>query len=159
MILITPDFAPLTNPNWICVFEVLSILYNQNIVHAMDQDEMTHELSFIIIEAIFHHLIARNKYYFNVHTIIDQQINKTSLDELRLVDTAMYIMEIKKINDISDQGCIMIRWIDLYPHDSIGDNSDFQLLCSSLHICMVDWCDEEYNFWPTAISLSPGEKT
>ena len=36
--------------------------------------------------------------------------------------------------------------------------SDLQLLCSSLHICTIDWCDEKFNFWPTDISLSPAKE-
>ena len=43
---------------------------------------------------------------------------------------------------------IKINWIDLYPQNDTGYNSDLQLLCSTCHICMIDWCDEEYDFCP-----------
>ena len=62
------------------------------------------------------------------------------------------------MNDILIYDYIKTRWIDLYPQDDTGDASDLQLLCSSLHIFMIDWCDEEFNFWPTDISLSPAEE-
>ena len=39
-------------------------------------DDIAHDLSFTIIEAMFHHFIARNKYYFDDHTFIGQQVNK-----------------------------------------------------------------------------------
>ena len=29
----------------------------------------------------------------------------------------------------------------------------FQFLCSSHHICMINWYGEEYIFWPTDIRL------
>ena len=35
---------------------------DQYIVHAMNRDEMVHELFNDIIEAMFHHFIARNRY-------------------------------------------------------------------------------------------------
>ena len=49
---------------------------DQFIVCAMNGDKRAHELSFNIIEAMFHHFIAQNSYYFNVYTLIGQQINK-----------------------------------------------------------------------------------
>ena len=49
-------------------------------------------------------------------------------------------------------------WIDLYPQDNTGDDSYLQFLCSSHHICMIDCCDEEYNFWPSYINLLPADK-
>ena len=64
----------------------------------------------------------------------------------------------EKKNEIVVHDKIKKNWIDLYPQDDTGDDSDLQLLCSSLHICMIDWCDEEFNFWPTNISLSPAEE-
>ena len=62
------------------------------------------------------------------------------------------------MKDILIQDFGKTRWIDLYPQDDTEDNSDLQLLCSSHHICMIDWCDDEYNFWPTDINLSPAEE-
>ena len=50
----------------------------------MNRDEAAHELSFNIIEAIFHQFIARNRYYFNLHTFIGQQINKRSFQDWKL---------------------------------------------------------------------------
>ena len=50
------------------------------------------------------------------------------------------------------------RWIDLYPQDDTVDDSDLKLLCFSHHICIIEQCDEEYNFWPTNITLSPAEE-
>ena len=62
------------------------------------------------------------------------------------------------MNDIPIHDYIKTRWIDIYPQDDTGDDSDLQLLCSSHHIYMIDWCDVEYKFWPTDISLSPAEE-
>ena len=45
---------------------------DQYIVCAMNRDRTAHELSFNIIEAMFHQLLSRNRYYFNVHTFISQ---------------------------------------------------------------------------------------
>ena len=59
-----------------------------------------------------------------------------------------------KIKDILIHDNIKTSWIDLCPQDETGDDSDLQLLSSSHIICMVDWCEEEYNFWPTDINLS-----
>ena len=53
---------------------------------------------------------------------------------------------------------IKARFIDLNPQDDTGDDSDLHLLCSSHHISMIDWCDEEYNFFPIDINLSPPNK-
>ena len=38
------------------------------------------------------------------------------------------------------------------------DDSDLQLLCFSCHICIFDWCDDEYNYWPTDINLLLAEE-
>ena len=62
------------------------------------------------------------------------------------------------MNAIPIHDYIKTRWIALYPQDDIGDYSDLQLLNSSLHICMIDWHDEKFNFWPTDISFSPAEE-
>ena len=133
----------------------------------MNRDETAHELSFNIIEAMFHQFIARNKYYFNVYTFIGQQINKRSFENWNTVqaqpghhskDDSLFfdIVEMKEMYDILIQDYIKVRWIDFYPQDDTGDDSDLQIL-SSHCIGMIDWCDEEYKFCPTDINLSPGE--
>ena len=142
---------------------------DQYIVCAMNRDETAHELSFNIIKAMFHQFIGQNRYYFNVHTFIDQQINKRSFEDWKLCrhnhghhgkDDSLIsdIVEIMEMKDILIQDYIKTRWIDLYPQDDTGDDSDLQLLHSSHQICMIDWCDEENNFWPTDINLSPAEE-
>ena len=68
------------------------------------------------------------------------------------------IVEKKEMKDILFHDYIETRWIDLYPQDDTGFDSDLQLLCSCLYICMIDWCDEEYNFWQTDINISPAEE-
>ena len=65
-------------------------------------------------------------------------------------------MEMK--DEIVGHDYIKTKWIDLYPQDDTEDNSNLQVLCSSLHICMIGWCDEKYNFCPTGISLLPAEE-
>ena len=62
------------------------------------------------------------------------------------------------MNDIPIHDYITIWWIDLFPHDDTGDNSDLLLLCSSLHICVFDWCNEDFSFWPTDITILPAEE-
>ena len=63
----------------------------------------------------------------------------------------------KKFDDIGVNDHIRIKWIDLYPQDDTGDDEGLQLLFPSLHICMVDWFNEEFNFWLTDIRISPVE--
>ena len=41
----------------------------------------------------------------------------------------------KEMKDIPIYDCIKARWND----------SDLQLLCFSLHLCMIDWCDDYNN--------------
>ena len=112
---------------------------------------------------MFHQFIARNRYYFNVHIFIGQQINKRSFEDWKLCrhnhrhhgkyDSLIFdIVEMMEMYDIPIHDYIKARWIDLYPHDDTGDDSDLHLLCSSHHICKIDWCDEEYNFWPTEVA-------
>ena len=48
------------------------------------------------------------------------------------------------MNDIPIHDYIKTRWIDIYPQDDTRDDSDLQLLCSSLLIFLIDWCDEEF---------------
>ena len=43
---------------------------------------------------------------------------------------------------------IITKLINLYPPDDTVDDADLHLLCSTLHICMVDWYYSEDNFWP-----------
>ena len=123
----------------------------------MNRDTTANELSFNIIEAMFHHFIARNRYYFNVHIFIGQQINKRSLKDWKLyrhkrrhhckADCLISdIVEMKEMNVIPIHDYIKRKWIDLYTQDDTGDDSDLQLLCSILCICMIDWCDDELNF-------------
>ena len=57
---------------------------DQYIVCGMKRDETAHELFFNIIEAMFHQFIARNRYYFNIHTFIGQQINQGSFEDWKL---------------------------------------------------------------------------
>ena len=64
----------------------------------------------------------------------------------------------KEVKDIPIHDYIKMRGIDLYPHDDTRDDSDLQLLFLSLHICMIDWCHKEYNFWPTDINVSPSKE-
>ena len=58
----------------------------------MNKDETAHELSFNIIEAMFHQFINQNKYYFDVHTFIGQQINTMSLEDGDCAGTTINIM-------------------------------------------------------------------
>ena len=60
----------------------------------------------------------------------------------------------KKIDAIMVHDYVKTRWIDWYQQHDTGDDSDLQLLCSSILMCMVDWCDDKYDFFPTDI-LSP----
>ena len=53
-----------------------------------------------------------------------------------------------EINDIPIHNYIKTRLVN---------GSDLQLLCSSLHSCVIDWCDKEYNFWSTDIRRSLAE--
>ena len=64
LILITFDFAPDQSKLDSCFGD------DHYIVCAMNRDETAHKLSFNIIEELFHHFIARNWYYFNVHAFI-----------------------------------------------------------------------------------------
>ena len=59
--------------------------------------------------------------------------------------------------DIPSKDYIKARWMDLYPQDDTGDDSNLQLSCSNCHICMIDWCDKENIFWLTDINLSLAE--
>ena len=90
-------------------------------------------------------------------TFIGQQINKRSMMDWKLcrqnhrhhgkADSLIsHILEMKEMNDIPIHNYIKTRCIYLYPQDDTGDDSDLQLLCSSLHICMIDWCDGESKF-------------
>ena len=130
---------------------------------------LDNELSLNITEAMLHYFIARNKYYFDVHTFIDQQINKRSLEDWKLcrhnhghhdkADSSISETVIRKKKvEIAVHDCIKARWINFYPQDGTGDDSDFQLLYSILCICMIDRCDEQLNFVPTVVSLSPAEE-
>ena len=56
------------------------------------------------------------------------------------------IVKMKEVNDVLIPYYIKTGWIDLYSQDETRDDSDHQLLCSSNHISMIDWCDEEYKF-------------
>ena len=80
-------------------------------------------------EAMFHHLFARNKYYFDAHIFIGQQMNEMSLETGSFVDKTMSIIIVvkKKKNEIVDNH-IKTRWINLYPQDDTGDDSDLQVL-------------------------------
>ena len=91
-----------------------------------DRDEAAHELSFNLIETIFHQFVAKNRYHFNVHAFICQQINKRSLEvyiwcrhnhghhdkEDRTISDIAEMMEMK---DISIDDYITTRLFDLYP--------------------------------------------
>ena len=57
---------------------------NQYIVCAMNRNGTAHNLSCNIIVAMFHHFIAQNMYYFNVHSFIGKQVNKRSLEDWKL---------------------------------------------------------------------------
>ena len=125
----------------------------------MNRDKTAHELSFNIIEVMFHQFIARNRYHFNVHTFIGQQINSRSFEDWKLCRHNRGIMLNMTFNFLyfgnvgnethSNSRLCKARWIHPYPKDDTGDDSDLQLLCSSCHICMIDWCGEEYNYWQT----------
>ena len=142
---------------------------DQYILCAMNGVERAHESFFNIIEAIFHQFITKNRSYFNNHTFIDHQINKRSLKDWKLCrhnhghhgkydNSISDIVDMMEMNDIPIHYYKKTRGVDLCPQDDTGDDSDLHLLCSSLHICMIDWCDEKFNFWPTNISLSPAEQ-
>ena len=57
------------------------------------------------------------------------------------------VLEMMEMNNILIQDCEKTSWIDLYLQNDTGDDSDLQILCSSTHISMIDWCEEEYNLW------------
>ena len=72
----------------------------------MNRDETAN-----IIKAMFHQFIAQNRYYFNVHTDIGQQMNKRSLEDWKLcrhnhwqygnaVSSISDIVEMKEMDDI-----------------------------------------------------------
>ena len=98
----------------------------------MNRDKVAKILSYEIFEAMCHYLISRDKYYINVHTLIDQQINMISEEEWK------FLADTKKINEIAVFDQIITMWTDHYLSDNIKVDSDLQLLCSSLQICMVD---------------------
>ena len=115
----------------------------------MNMDETAHELSFNIIKPMFHHFIARNRYYFDAHTFFGQHMNKMSLEAWKLcrhkhghhnkADSSIAdIVVMKKKDEIIVHDHKKTSWIDLYPQDSNGDDSDLQLSHSSLHICMIE---------------------
>ena len=106
---------------------------------------------------MLHQFIARNRYYFNVHTFVGQQINKRLFEDWKLSrhnhghhgedDSLMSdFVEMMEMYDILIHDNIKTRYIDLYPQDDIGDVSDLQLLYSSLLIYMIDGHDEEDTF-------------
>ena len=121
----------------------------------MSRDVTAEELSFIIIEAMFHQFITKNKYYLNVNTFVGQQINKRSLGDWKLcrynhghhdnVDSLISVTVIMKKKDEIDH--IKKRWVDLYLQNDTRDDLIPQLSCSSLHINMIFWCDDEFSFW------------
>ena len=47
----------------------------------------------------------------------------------------------------------MTRLIGIFPTNKARDESDPQLLCSIIRICVVDLCDEELNFWLQALTF------
>ena len=58
----------------------------------------------------------------------------------------MDIIVMEKKDKVAVHDHIKTRWIDLYAQDDTRDDSDHHILCSSLCICMIDWCKKEYNF-------------
>ena len=56
------------------------------------------------------------------------------------------IVDMMEMKDIPINDYTKARWTDLYSQDDTEDASDLQLLCSSHHICLINWCDEEYDF-------------
>ena len=79
-----------------------------------NEDEAAYEWSFSITEAMFHHFIAKNKYCFNIHTFIDQQINEQSLEDWKLS------RHNHGHHDKADKSIC----IHLYPQDDTGNDSD-----------------------------------
>ena len=82
-----------------------------------------------------------------IHLLV--KINKSSLEDWKLcshnkgcpgkADSVISdIVEMKEMDDISIDCHIKTRWVDLYPQNDTRDDSDLQLLCFSLHICMID---------------------
>ena len=75
-------------------------------------------------------------------------------------DTSIFVsVKRKEMNDTAICNHIKTKSFDLYPLDDTVDDSYFQLLCPILHICMFDWCDEEFDSWQKNITLSPAEET
>ena len=98
----------------------------------MNRNETAHEPSFNIIETMFHKLIARDRYYFHVHTFIGQQVIKRSLQDLNLfrhnhghhgkADSSISdIVVMEKKDEIVVHDYIKTRWINHYPEDDTGD--------------------------------------
>ena len=125
----------------------------------------------LLMNFLWYHwsIISTIRYYVNVHQFICHQINKMLVKEWRIClqshgyydqsDTSISkIVEVKETNEIAVHDHIKTRWINFYPSDSTGDDFDLHLSCSSLYICMVDWYDEEFNFWPIDTSHLQREK-
>ena len=103
---------------------------------------MAYELLIAIIEEKFHQFIARNRYYFDVHTFIGQQINEVSFEDGKLCrlnhgfhgeeDTSISdIVEIKEMDNIAVQGHIKTRWI--------GHNVTLRMTqIINLYVCMIN---------------------
>ena len=67
-------------------------------------------------------------------------------------------VEMKETYDIVVHNHIKIRWIDFYPPNDIGDDSDLQLLCSTLQICIVDWLIKSLSFDQQTSAFTRGGK-
>ena len=126
--LITFDFALLTNLSWILILEIINSMFILLLVNKSTRD-----------------LWRIGNYAGTTMGIII----KMTVQFLILWKWWKWNTYLFKI--MSD------KWIDLYPQNDAGDESDLQLLCSTHHICMINWYDEEYNFWPTGINLSSAE--
>ena len=56
------------------------------------------------------------------------------------------IVVMEKKDEIVVHDHIETKQIDLYLQDDTGDDSDLQLFCSTLHICMIDWYEKNIIF-------------
>ena len=64
----------------------------------------------------------------------------------------------KEMDEIVVHDHIKERYIDHYPPNITRDDSVLQLLFSSLHIYMIDYCDEEFDFCHQTLAIHEGKR-
>ena len=147
-ILMTSDFDPLTNQS---KKEMINILYVQSIrmkpcmncpLSLLKQCFFT-LLPWIGITSKFIHWLVNKS---TIHLWRIKDCADTFMEVMVRQKVIFDIVEMREMDDILVQECMKTRWMDLYPQDDTGNDSDLQLLWSSLHVCMNNWCDDKNIF-------------